>query len=297
MPVNDLRLDDVSYDDDAIAAGDTVPVTLTVTNVGDHEVAGISVTLDGTTVKKENCSLLPGQSMEIETSLICPDVLTTYTYAVSEVGMNDDYTPDNNTAQLELGYADVETDLVYQHIGAQKTLLAYVNNIGVETAGGRVVFYDADGTAVAERAFDQLASGDIMIIGYDLPQDFKGINGGDVSVSVTLDQEELYTYNNDAGYHIMSEGDMPSARIENISINGTDVTAQIDCDEGTTMTAYCAYYDGLGRILCVKNAALETGKTNTQMFSYNGTNAEYVKLFVWDTKLAPMCAVEQRFLQ
>ena len=294
MPVSDLRLDDISYDDDALLVGDVVPVALTVTNAGDHAISSIGVALDGTTVKTESCYLLPGQSIEIETSLICPDTFTTYTYSVSEIGL-DDYTPDNNTVQVELGYADVETELVYQQIGAQKTLLAYVTNIGVETASGSVVFYDANDTAVAESSFEQLTSGDTAIIAYDLPQDFNGINGGDVSVSVTLEQEELYTYNNDASYYIMETNDASStsAQVISVSANGTTVTAEINCAENTTLTTYCAYYGATGRMLQVESKPLEAGKINTPSFSYNGTDAGYVKIFVLDTNLVPMCSAEQ----
>ena len=157
------------------------------------------------------------------------------------------------------------------------------------------MFYDANGTAVVESSFEQLASGDTAIIAYDLPQDFNGINGGDVSVSVTLEQEELYTYNNDARYYIMETNDASStsARVISVSANGTTVTAEIDCTENTSLTTYCAFYSTTGRMLHIESKPLEAGKTNTSSFSYNGTDAGYAKIFILDANFVPMCVAEQ----
>ncbi len=206
VPVSDLQLDSVDYEPGGLTAGESVPVTLTVVNAGDHTVENIVIELDGEQICTKSLNLLPGQSGEITLSdaLICPTALTEKTFRVIESGETD-YTPEDNEYVFAIGYADAALELDYQQIGTSKALAATVTNQGVETASGTVVFYDTDGAPVAARSFDNLAAGDVAVAMCELDEGFTELGNGDVSVVVILEQEELNTFNNSASMHILGE--------------------------------------------------------------------------------------------
>lgn len=258
MPVSNLRIDDVSYNKKGLEAGDTVPVSITVTNAGDHTIKKIDLDLNGSLLTSQSCNLLPGESMEIETSLVCPSSLTSFSFQAEESGETD-YSPEDNTWDMKIGYADVQADLEYQQIGDSKFLKAAVTNCGVETASGKIIFYDCEGNAVAASSFDHLSAGDNHIAIYEIGDYFAGINGGTVSAEVVLDQEEFYTYNNRATVTILE----PQTTIR--SFDGE--SASVYCNTDTDAAAICAFYDAAGKMLQSQRMTLEAGKLNTLTFA------------------------------
>ena len=291
-PVRDLRLKEITWEDRGLSAGDTVPVTLTVTNAGDCAVEAVAVALGEETVLTERCSLLPGRSLALTVELTCPETLTAFPFTVTEPGA-EDHTPEDNAAPVMLGYADVETELEYRQIGARRSLLALVSNVGVETANGRVVFYDARGEAVAERAFQGLAAGDTAVVAYEMPEGLPGAGGGDVFAAAVLLQEELYTSNNTAGLFVPDTDNDPADRAEItlVSAEGTEITAAVACRGSLALTLHCAWYSEEGRLLSAETIPLETG-TSVHAFRFDGPEAARAKLFVLDEELAPMCWAE-----
>ena len=289
-PVSDLCLDGIDYDVENVKAGESLPVTLTVINAGDHTVNRIAVTLNNSAVKTQDCSLKPGESLDIEVSVSSPSSLSEYLFAVEEPD-KDDYSPDDNAATVQIGYADAAIELEYQQIGAKKALMATVTNRGVETANGSVAFYDANGSAVAESAFANLASGDTTIAVYELDGNFAGINGGDVSAKVTLEEEELYTYNNADTLHIMeAESNPEKTEIASAVANGErGINAEISCESELTATAYCAFYNSDGKMLSVEIRSLSTGQ-NSLTFTASDQAASKAKIFVLDDQMIPQCA-------
>jgi hypothetical protein len=290
QPVSDLKLVDVYYDVDAASAGETVPVTLTVTNAGDHVVNSVAINLDGESLQTETCALAPGESVDLTVSLLCPSQLTTYEFTVSETALGNDFTPDDNTQTIKLGYADVSVELAYQQIGASKALVATVTNQGIEDASGSVSFFNASGDVVSTSEFEDLASGDVAVAVYSLEQDFDGIDGGDVSASVTIEQEELYTYNNEATLHINAA--YTPTKISSATHSENTVDASIYCEAEIQGTAYCAAYDDAGKMLSVSSQPLIPGQQNNLKFTLESTDVATVKIFVLDPQNAPLCQVK-----
>lgn len=138
LPVSDLKLSDVSFDADALVPGETLPVTFTVTNSGDHTVSSLTLTADGVSTAQD-CQLLPGESGEFTVSITCPSEKQIVTFEVQEPGQ-DDYTPEDNTAACTVGSADAEVELALLQIGSRKFLQAVVVNRGLEPASGSVLF-------------------------------------------------------------------------------------------------------------------------------------------------------------
>lgn len=278
LPVSDLKLSDVSFDADALVPGETLPVTFTVTNSGDHTVSSLTLTADGVSTAQD-CQLLPGESAEFTVNITCPSEKRTVAFAVQESGQ-DDYTPEDNTAACTVGSADAEVELALLQIGSRKFLQAVVVNRGLEPASGSVLFAGPDGQTLAERTFQNLTYGGTVIAEYE-PDSFAALYGEDVTATVRLQQDEPNMLNNTDSVPVL----LTSTEILSAQRTGTAVTAEIACMQDGAR-AICAFYAADGRLLRTVIQPLESGKINSLTFQID-SNAAQAKLFVLDAKNAP----------
>lgn len=278
LPVSDLKLSDVSFDADALVPGETLPVTFTVTNSGDHTVSSLTLTADGVSTAQD-CQLLPGESGEFTVNITCPSEKRTVAFAVQESGQ-DDYTPEDNTTACTVGSADAEVELALLQIGSRKFLQAVVVNRGLEPASGSVLFAGPDGQTLAERTFQNLTYGGTVIAEYE-PDSFAALYGEDVTATVRLQQDEPNMLNNTDSVPVL----LTSTEILSAQRTGTAVTAEIACMQDGAR-AICAFYAADGRLLRTVIQPLESGKINSLTFQID-SNAAQAKLFVLDAKNAP----------
>ena len=281
LPVSDLKLSDVSFDADALVPGETLPVTFTVTNSGDHTVSSLTLTADGVSTAQD-CQLLPGESAEFTVNITCPSEKQIVTFEVQEHGQ-DDYTPEDNTAACTVGSADAEVELALLQIGSRKFLQAVVVNRGLEPASGSVLFAGPDGQTLAERTFQNLTYGGTVIAEYE-PDSFAALYGEDVTATVRLQQDEPNMLNNTDSVPVL----LTSTEILSAQRGGSSVTAEIACMHDSAR-ALCAFYDATGRLLRTVIQPLESGKINSLTFQID-SNAAQAKLFVLDAKNAPAAA-------
>lgn len=281
LPVSDLKLSDVSFDADALVPGETLPVTFTVTNSGDHTVSSLTLTADGVSTAQD-CQLLPGESGEFTVNITCPSEKQIVTFEVQEPGQ-DDYTPEDNTAACTVGSADAEVELALLQIGSRKFLQAVVVNRGLEPASGSVLFAGPDGQTLAERTFQNLTYGGTVIAEYE-PDSFAALYGEDVTATVRLQQDEPNMLNNTDSVPVL----LTSTEIFSAQRTGTAVTAEIACMQDGAR-AICAFYAADGRLLRTVIQPLESGKINSLTFQID-SNAAQAKLFVLDAKNAPAAA-------
>ena len=281
LPVSDLKLSDVSFDADALVPGETLPVTFTVTNSGDHTVSSLTLTADGVSTAQD-CQLLPGESGEFTVNITCPSEKQIVTFEVQELGQ-DDYTPEDNTTACTIGSADAETELTLIQIGSRKFLQAVVVNRGLEPASGSVLFTGPDGQTLAERTFQNLTYGGTVIAEYE-PDSFAALYGEDVTATVRLQQDEPNMLNNTDSVPVL----LTSTEILSAQRTGTAVTAEIACMQDGAR-AICAFYAADGRLLRTVIQPLESGKINSLTFQID-SNAAQAKLFVLDAKNAPAAA-------
>ena len=282
LPVSDLKLSDVSFDADALVPGETLLVTFTVTNSGDHTVSSLTLTADGVSTAQD-CQLLPGESVEFTVNITCPSEKRTVAFAVQESGQ-DDYTPEDNTAACTVGSADAEVELALLQIGSRKFLQAVVVNRGLEPASGSVLFTGPDGQVLAERTFQNLTHGATVIAEYE-PDSFAALYGEDVTATVRLQQDEPNMLNNTDSVPVL----LTSTEILSAQRTGTAVTAEIACMQDGAR-AICAFYAADGRLLSTSIQTLQSGQTNSLSFTISDPNAAYAKLFVLDAKSAPAAA-------
>lgn len=278
LPVSDLKLSDVSFDSDALTPCETLPVTLTVTNSGEHTVSSLTLTADGVSTAQD-CQLLPGESGEFTVNITCPSEKRTVAFAVQESGQ-DDYTPEDNTTACTVGSADAEVELALLQIGSRKFLQAVVVNRGLEPASGSVLFTGPDGQTLAERTFQNLTYGGTVIAEYE-PDSFAALYGEDVTATVRLQQDEPNMLNNTDSVPVL----LTSTEILSAQRGGSSVTAEIACMHDSAR-ALCAFYDATGRLLRTVIQPLESGKINSLTFQID-SNAAQAKLFVLDAKNAP----------
>lgn len=281
LPVSDLKLSDVSFDADALVPGETLPVTFTVTNSGDHTVSSLTLTANGVNTAQD-CQLLPGESGEFTVNITCPSEKRTVAFAVQESGQ-DDYTPEDNTAACTVGSADAEVELALLQIGSRKFLQAVVVNRGLEPASGSVLFAGPDGQTLAERTFQNLTYGGTVIAEYE-PDSFAALYGEDVTATVRLQQDEPNMLNNTDSVPVL----LTSTEILSAQRTGTAVTAEIACMQDGAR-AICAFYAADGRLLRTVIQPLESGKINSLTFQID-SNAAQAKLFILDAKNAPAAA-------
>ena len=282
LPVSDLKLSDVSFDADALVPGETLPVTFTVTNSGDHTVSSLTLTADGVSTAQD-CQLLPGESGAFTVNITCPSEKQIVTFEVQEPGQ-DDYTPEDNTAACTVGSADAEVELALLQIGSRKFLQAVVVNRGLEPASGSVLFTGPDGQTLAERTFQNLTYGGTVIAEYE-PDSFAALYGEDVTATVRLQQDEPNMLNNTDSVPVL----LTSTEILSAQRTGTAVTAEIACMQDGAR-AICAFYAADGRLLSTSIQTLQSGQTNSLSFTISDPNAAYAKLFVLDAKNAPAAA-------
>lgn len=281
LPVSDLKLSDVSFDADALVPGETLPVTFTVTNSGDHTVSSLTLTANGVNTAQD-CKLLPGESAEFTVNITCPSEKQIVTFEVQEHGQ-DDYTPEDNTAACTVGSADAEVELALLQIGSRKFLQAVIVNRGLEPASGSVLFTGPDGQTLAERTFQNLTYGGTVIAEYE-PDSFAALYGEDVTATVRLQQDEPNMLNNTDSVPVL----LTSTEILSAQRTGTAVTAEIACMQDGAR-AICAFYAADGRLLRTVIQPLESGKINSLTFQID-SNAAQAKLFVLDAKNAPAAA-------
>lgn len=282
LPVSDLKLSDVSFDADALVPGETLPVTFTVTNSGDHTVSSLTLTANGVNTAQD-CDLLPGESAEFTVNITCPSEKQIVTFEVQEP-RQDDYTPEDNTAACTVGSADAEVELALLQIGSRKFLQAVVVNRGLEPASGSVLFAGPDGQTLAERTFQNLTYGGTVIAEYE-PDSFAALYGEDVTATVRLQQDEPNMLNNTDSVPVL----LTSTEIFSAQRTGTAVTAEIACMQDGAR-AICAFYAADGRLLSTSIQTLQSGQTNSLSFTISDPNAAYAKLFVLDAKNAPAAA-------
>lgn len=219
MPSSDLRLDGLSYPTEGLVVGEDVTVTITVTNAGDHNIDSIDVTL-GNNHWTETCELAPGQSLDITYTMTCPAALTDYTVSVVETGW-EDFTPEDNTATLSLGHAQLNVKLKEQRIGTAQALVAIVINTGIDSDSGTLRFTNEAGEVLDEVELSTLTAGDSEIVTYPAQ-----LSNGDYTVTLLCGEKSLYTDDMDTIHIMETDKTVLNGTVTLTNVNGI-ITATV----------------------------------------------------------------------
>ena len=290
FPVNDLKLESVDFDANTLVPGETLPVTVTVYNAGDHTATDLTILADGVSIASQNCNILSGESEEITVDITCPFDKRTITFNVQETGA-EDYTLEDNETDCTIGFADAELELSFLQIGSQKSLLASVVNRGLESASGSILFSDSTGEILAERTFRNLEYNGTVIAEF-VPETFIGLFDSDVTAVVTLDQTELNTLNNTDSVPIL----ISTTGILAMRQSTDAVKVEVSCMQDKVVKAYCAFYDQYNRMLGVDIQTVDSGKVSEISFAKRH-GAASAKIFILDDAAVPVCPAETLILQ
>lgn len=245
-PVNDLKLESVDYDANSLEPGEETELTLSIVNAGEGIVENIDIYIDDTLVSTETIDLYPGENAEIVIEIECPDALKMYDVSIAEPDVND-YTPEDNTFAITVGYSDVSIAMVYEQIGEYRSALAYVTNEGVDIASGRVAFYDDNHYFMGSGEFTDLPVGETIVVSCILSDAFVGNGDIDISAEVICVADDLYGYNNVATVHI---GEIAYATaVHSVTFDDTRATALITCAADAQNTALLAAYGASGQMV------------------------------------------------
>lgn len=202
---SNLSIQDVSYDPDGIAAGETVPVTLSIANNGDHVVTNADVYVNGEKVISELLNLHLGKTTEIVVDVTCPDMLSEFTFGIYEAGMTDSQSEDNE-AKLQIGYPDINVLLQSQQIGTRCSVYACVTNEGIGSASGKLYFINGENEIIGEQYIKNLASGGMTVASCDLDWNEIETDRIDITAIFECTSEDLYDYNNTDTLHVLYAG-------------------------------------------------------------------------------------------
>ena len=284
--VNDIALIDVTYDENALAVGEDVELTLHVANTGESTVTSIDVSVDGSLFGVEECELLPGEIIEIAATVLCTDNLESHEISVCEFGKSD-YTPEDNTYDVGIGYADVAVDTAYQQIGSQQRLMVYVTNEGIAPASGYLRIY-VDGKIIGSGEYKDVKSDATAVLLFDLADGFMQFGDCDVTVVADSNAEELYSYNNSTVIHIVET--LIDAEVYSASLDGTTVSAEIGCAKDTIATAFCACYNSDHKMIEIKEQQLASGMNEIDLVFTKSDGACY-KLMILNAEFTPLTEV------
>lgn len=277
MPTHNLRLESVDYEAKDLVAGAEIPVELTVLNAGDQLVTSVDISVAGETTT-ETCSIAPGKSEKFTVTVTCPAELTEYLFTVCESGETD-YTPDDNTAAVGIGYGDLSVKLTEQRIGSLWSLTALVKNEGVAPSSGNIQIVDEDGNVVEVRTFGALNAGDSVLLSTPIDR------AGDFSVTISCDDADLYTYNNSDTVHVER-----FTEIQSITQTGNEVQTTIYASE--VATVYCVVYTEAGQQTKIQTLNIAPGVQNLSFALEDTTAADVVKIIVLDERQQPLCTAK-----
>ena len=222
-----LTLQDISYNYDTAIPGGDVPLTIAVSNIGLKTAKADEITL---TVQDESGKVVAqskgtkdvraGQSQAQELTVKLP-----YTLAAAMYKVMVEYNGETDEKEITIGYADLSVAATIYADHGWHEVEATVENIGVEAAGGKLIFInDADGTVLAERKIEELNYGkkavETFVIGEEL---YDGSQPLRIRVKVTTQEEQVRTDNDEAVVYLAATENVTPYRVVFCYDNGNKV--------------------------------------------------------------------------
>ena len=288
-PSYDLEITDAYFDENTMTA------YAVVRNNGELPVGGYTVSL-GESNAFTGGALKAGEAAEVSVDYTIPSDMTLRKITMS-VSMTDgeEYNMDNNSAEFEIGHADIEVRNAA--VSEDKTIVsADISNIGyTDAAAVKVQLRDgsAEGTVIAEQMTD-LSVGMSQTVTFDI--DVLSMRFMDASkqlyVTAETDIEEAQTGNNDAYVLISSPSgaaDYETDILNYSSENGSTVINSVAVNNTSSdvqCTVYTAVYDGSGVLKGTGSVNADIGAENDTgvdiTVSCGVESGDMIKTFMWN---------------
>ncbi len=217
----DLKIGGISYEEALAAPGSLLPLEFTVTNNGMETVSGFWVELSDASGRllqsgRVSCEIAPGESVETSYNYKLPETLSRHNIKVKVYAENETKLADN-TAETEIGYADISvTGMYLSGSGSQVTLKGQIQNNGYAEAADTVITVyesNADGMVIGSTEPQTVAAQESGEFEVKIPEAYlrvhEEVSGNVLHITAESSAEELNYANNAAQYLIQSYSDEP----------------------------------------------------------------------------------------
>ena len=253
---SDLKIGGISYEETLAAPGSLLPLDFTVTNNGMETVSEFSVEISDETGRllqsgKVSCEIAPGESVETSYNYKLPETLSKHKIQVN-VYAEDETKLTDNTAETEIGYADISvTGMYLSGTGSQVSLKGQIQNTGYEEAADTVVtVYDSngEGTVIGSAELGTVNAQESREFELTIPEAYmrvhSEISGNVLYIAAESEAEELNYANNAAQYLIQSYLDEPlMLNHQELSMNPGDTgMLEITCFRQTDLQSQTAVW-------------------------------------------------------
>lgn len=198
---HDLALSYATYDQNDVAAGSTLPITLGVLNKGTDAINTVTITVKnskGSTVFTETTPLtiLPGVEKEMTINVPMGEELTLDTYTVTVENGSNDYNTEDNSYAVKIGYTNLQLTTEVLNIHNTISVMACVENISDVTSGGQLNIYNSlSDEAIQTIMLDELTPGAQDCFYLDITEEMVGGSSGVLRFEVVpfVDQYDTFS--------------------------------------------------------------------------------------------------------
>lgn len=240
----DLRTNYAVFDSEYAIPGESLPITVGITNLSDTMVTDVDVSVkdgDGNVVANDSIemALASGNSENVIVFMTIPETINSDTYTVEAVIKDhNEFDTDNNAAEFTLYKTNVSVDASY-HIDETEAIAAFkVENLSYVPASGTITVEDENGDILLNETFDNIDFDSPTDFSISIDNEFFGDEDGMVLYyTVTSDKDEYYDYNNKGELYVEKNSvnefsvTVKSDGADDIIINASDVILLSDIYE------------------------------------------------------------------
>ncbi|WP_026497315.1 hypothetical protein [Butyrivibrio sp. WCD3002] len=193
--VSDITLSSVDLDNSIISGN--VPVTMDITNAGNHTVTSVDIKLDGNLLKTESVSIAPGATSSVTVDITSPGQVETHELSIIETGCTED--PQSildNTESITFCEADVSVSAHMELNGDQKGVIIRARNEGGVPASGTLKLLDVTGNEYYSENISNLENGSLFISQRWIPVEDNEKFAGCSKIVFVPTSSDRYEYNN-----------------------------------------------------------------------------------------------------
>ena len=223
-PSTDVRLNEVYYTLGEVKAGELLPISIDLTNIGSKTVNSFDVTISDATgivdIVTVSKTVLPGDTATLNTKFTVPLNLAKKTdYTVTVLPLCETYkNVHNNSYTITVGYVDLALDLNQYYIENDSMIIANVSNgsdFPVTDATLIIREDEADGSVIKTVDIGELDAFETASVVIFINEDDINFNNSDSKAlffEVISSEEELVTGNN-SGVIVVVQSDSSSVAV------------------------------------------------------------------------------------
>lgn len=248
----DLCIESAEIDYDKLLEEKTGLLEFVVTNNGLSKIESVKIDIPELSYSQsKSITIMPGETAELSVDFNLPDTITADKLSVYMTPTDKtDINPSDNSTSFKIGFTDFDVNAEQKIVGNINYVLVSVTNNGNISGSGslQAIKGDTDGEVIYELAVENLAIGETRYYMIKTDSSFfdAGETSGAVTVKVSIDEDEYFSFNNDCCvmiYNFEDEIVDYENLVPNSSIGATsavfdkyvpqDITVEIDANGNT----------------------------------------------------------------